>query len=812
MIKITSLISATILYAVSASAQPTITVNSATQYQTIKGWGQTGGTNTQYEGTPPYLVKQIINESVNGLGLNTLRYESYQGNYSQSYAMCKGWEFENDNASPDTLNFGAIDTVGIDYYMQHYFVPYKQAVSARGETFGFYVSPSWYYNGSTGDIPAFLRYSPGEYAEYIISNLNYIKNKYGLVPDYVNICNEAGNNNVFTPAMVATMIKTVGPRLQQAGYTNTGIQFPECVSAQTSWTYIQAVMSDPDVWPYIKLLSYHLYGTNDPYRADISAFAQTKGIGTAQTEYIGLGIQLLYQDLTLGGVSYWDFYGNSDYMPLNTNSTWFSYGAKYWTTGQVIKHVRPGAVRIGATSTDTTIQPLSFSNGGQLTTVILNMNTASTTQTITLSGLPQGTYAIGQSTGSGTPSERGLITVPASGTCTLTLTAQTVISIYPHSTNLPPYATAFAANPTYLDLPTSSVALSCSGIDPELSTVTYHWAVDSFPAGASVVLSNATISNPTATGMTVAGDYVFAVTMSDGSATTTKTITVMVFPNNQPPIISALQSRLPVIVTLPIDTVAIQGAAYDLEADALTYSWTVVSQPVGATALIVTPNAVNRTTVKNLTIAGNYVFKYSVSDPTHTVSRNITVPVYPVNHAPVINTISALPLTINTSADSSLLTATTSDPDGDIVTRWWTVASSPTGANPTFSAQGERITEVRNLNVSGTYVFTLYAIDRTLYTTSTVTVTVTNTTGIENKEQTNNLSIYPNPGGDYFTVNTNRTEKQVLQLFDVSGKLVLCQTINTITTIDVTTIQDGVYTISITGSEGIINKKLVIVK
>ncbi len=135
--------------------------------------------------------------------------------------MCRSWEWTNDNGSPDTTIGTAFDTVAVDYYMQNLFVPWKQKVVANGEPFTFYESPSWYFNGSTGDIPAFLRYSPGEYAEYLISNLLYLKNKYGLTAEYVTMCNEAGNNNVFTPQLVDTMIKTVGARLQTAGLTTT---------------------------------------------------------------------------------------------------------------------------------------------------------------------------------------------------------------------------------------------------------------------------------------------------------------------------------------------------------------------------------------------------------------------------------------------------------------------------------------------------------------------------------------------------------------------------------------------------------------
>ena len=704
-------------------AQDTVAINTAIQFQTIKGWGGEGGQNTQYEGSPPYLINQIINTSVNDLGLTGLRYESFQGNETFSYGPHHTWEFTNDNGSPDTLISSTLDTGAIDYYMQNLFVPWKNAVVAKGDSFNFYFSPSWYSGGSTGDIPAFLRYSPGEYAEYYIANLQYLKRRYGLTADYATMCNEAGNGNQFTPQVVGTMIKTVAPRMLAAGLSTT-IQFPECVSAQTSWQYIQAEAGDTAIWPYIKCLSYHLYGTNDPYRALIDSFAKTRGLLTAQREYIGLGVQLLYQDLTWGGVSYWDYYGNSDYMPLNTNNTWFTFGAKYWTDGQVIRHVRPGAVRVSAVTNDTTLQPLAFTHNGQTTAVILNMNTSSTTHPVTITGLVPGSYCIGQSTGSGTPAELGVFTVAASGNLTLTITAQTVISIYPHPANFPPLATKWAANPTFLDLPTSSVVLSSSALDPELGTLTYHWTVDSFPAGANVVLSNANISGPTATGMTIAGNYVFGIHISDGTDTTVKQVTVQVFSGNQAPIISTLQSRIPVIVTLPVDTTILQGFCYDLEADALTYAWSVVSQPAGAAVVLATPTAANRCTARNMTVAGNYVFKYAVSDPTHTVSRNLTVPVFPLNDTPVIASVSANPRNTNTTADSSLLSAVTSDPNGDIITHWWTVSTAPAGANPVFSAQGERVTEVSNLTIPGIYVFTLTLIDRTLYTTKKDTVIV----------------------------------------------------------------------------------------
>jgi hypothetical protein len=711
-------------YACPALAQDTVALNPAIHYQTIKGWGGSGGQNTQFEGTPSYLIRQIIDESVDGLGLTGLRYECFQGSYSQSYAMCRSWEWTNDNGSPDTTVGTAFDTTGVNYYMKNLFVPWRDKVTSNGEPFTFYESPSWYLGGSTGDIPAFLHQSPGEYAEYLISNLLYLKNKYGLVADFVTMCNEAGNNNVFTPQLVDTMIRTVGVRLKQAGLSTT-IQFPECLNAQVSWAYIQALQGDTAIWPFIKCLSYHLYGANDPYRDDINGFAQSKGLFTAQTEYVGLGVDLLFQDLIHGGVSYWDFYGNGDYMPLNANNTWFTHGAKFWTTRQVIRHVRPGAVRIGALSNDATVKSIAFFNGGQITTIILNDSSTSITQPVTVTGLPAGNYGIGQTTIGGTYSELGIRAVDGSGILTLPVNAQTVTSIYPHPVDLAPVATLWAANPTYLDLPASTLALSSNAIDPELGAVAYHWTVDSFPIGANVILSNPNISNPAVSGLTVAGDYVFGIQFSDGTNSSTKQVTVQVFPGNQPPVLSVLQSRVPVLVTLPVDTTTLKGFAYDPEADLLTYQYSIVSQPPGANAILATPTATN-TVAKNLTIAGDYVFNYAVSDPSHTVDRNITITVYPLNNAPIITSVAATPSNVTAGVDSAQLSAITSDPDGDIITHWWTFKSGPAGANPFFSAQGERITEVSNLTVPGTYVFTLKVIDRTLFAAADDTITVNN--------------------------------------------------------------------------------------
>ena len=86
--------------------------------------------------------------------------------------------------------------------------------------------------------------------------------------------------------------------------------------------------------------------------------------------------------------------------------------------------------------------------------------------------------------------------------------------------------------------------------------------------------------------------------------------------------------------------------------------------------------------------------------------------------------------------------------------------------------------------------------------------TTTGIKAINNKQ----VSIYPNPNNGNFVIETNSTAKQLVQVYDVTGKVVLSQNISGKTIIDVGNLNEGVYIVSITSNQGIINKRLVIVK
>ncbi|HEX7413210.1 MAG TPA: T9SS type A sorting domain-containing protein, partial [Bacteroidia bacterium] len=115
---------------------------------------------------------------------------------------------------------------------------------------------------------------------------------------------------------------------------------------------------------------------------------------------------------------------------------------------------------------------------------------------------------------------------------------------------------------------------------------------------------------------------------------------------------------------------------------------------------------------------------------------------------------------------------------------------------------------------TGTFVITYsYTNVNNCTNTAAQNMVINACTGI-NQLATNNdqVTVYPNPNNGNFIVETSTTEAQTVQLFDLNGSLVLSQNINSKASIDASNLQNGVYYISIHSKEGVVNKKLIIVR
>ena len=84
--------------------------------------------------------------------------------------------------------------------------------------------------------------------------------------------------------------------------------------------------------------------------------------------------------------------------------------------------------------------------------------------------------------------------------------------------------------------------------------------------------------------------------------------------------------------------------------------------------------------------------------------------------------------------------------------------------------------------------------------------------GIKTFQGNDAVQIYPNPGSGIFYVETSMSGKQLCSIYDVRGNLVFSQSINTSGSVDLSSLTDGVYTMTLLGTGSVANKRLVIVK
>jgi hypothetical protein len=160
---------------------------------------------------------------------------------------------------------------------------------------------------------------------------------------------------------------------------------------------------------------------------------------------------------------------------------------------------------------------------------------------------------------------------------------------------------------------------------------------------------------------------------------------------NQPPVISSLTAESPTLV--PGVETKITCDASDPDGDTLTYTWTTTAGTITETYKTFifwqAPGFVGESTVS-----------VTVSDGKgHTASQSLQLNVV-TNQLPVVNSVTASPATLK-PGETSTVTCTASDPDGDTLTYTWSAsggAISGTGKIVTWqapSATGEFLIKVK---------------------------------------------------------------------------------------------------------------------
>ena len=284
---------------------------------------------------------------------------------------------------------------------------------------------------------------------------------------------------------------------------------------------------------------------------------------------------------------------------------------------------------------------------------------------------------------------------------------------------------ANAGNDITITLPANSVTLNGSGTDADGTIASYTWTKTSGPAQFNIVTASAaqtTVNN------LVQGVYWFELRVTDNnSATAVDSVMVTVNtvvppppPPNQSPVANAGND---ITITLPANSVTLNGSGTDADGTIASYSWTKTSGP--AQFNIVTAS-VAQTTVNNL-VQGVYWFELRVTDNNGATAVDVIVvtvnaaPPPPPNQSPVSN--AGSDITITLPANSVVLNGSGTDADGTIASYTWTKTSGPAQFNIVTAAAAQ--TTVNNL-VQGVYWFELRVTDNNGATALDVVIVTVN--------------------------------------------------------------------------------------
>lgn len=455
-----------------------ITVDPATTHQVMNGWETTtrlweyNKPEDRFDGSWIAVSDLIFDRLVNELGINRVRIELKSGaenpvDYWTQFESGKigykafrrhYYEKINDDPDPNRLNPAGFQFSHLDYQIEKMVLPIKRRVEANGER--LFINLNYVDFGQTelkGNVSHAL--APAEYAELIEAAFVHLKDKYGIVPDALEIILEPDNSDHWRGRQIGEAIQTTVGRLKAKGLSPQIIA-PSTAAAGKAPAYFDEMMTVPGVSSLVSTLSYHRYdlprsrvisGIAESARAigfsnrlvdraapvpGIAERAREHRISTAMLEHLSGDVAELHEDLTVGQVSAWQQYdiarreipgladGGGDYYIVDPKGPAIRMGDRTRKLAQYFRYVRMGATRLEARSNARGVKPTAFRNTDGTFVVVLASDRE---RTMSVRGLPAGRYVASYTTA--TETGRELSPLVSNGTIAVTLPAEGIMTI-----------------------------------------------------------------------------------------------------------------------------------------------------------------------------------------------------------------------------------------------------------------------------------------------------------------------------------------------------------------------------------------------
>ncbi len=257
------------------------------------------------------------------------------------------------------------------------------------------------------------------YANYLVQ---YVKDYAadGIKLQYLGFENEANfapsgySGMILTPAQTASFADVLGPTLAASGLSTQ----LECCAAE-GWDYAadyaSAIEADPVASSYVKLFTSHGYTappasplpgwTNPVWETEWSTFdkwdtawddgTDASGLTWAQNIYTGLTSANLSAFLYWWATSTHSILGDNESL-IQVNGSTVTPSGRLWAFANYSRFIRPGAVRIAATTADSALDLTAFKNAnGSVAVVALNTATSPVVVSFSLAdtGIPSSAKA-----------------------------------------------------------------------------------------------------------------------------------------------------------------------------------------------------------------------------------------------------------------------------------------------------------------------------------------------------------------------------------------------------------------------------------
>lgn len=432
---------------------PRIAVDPSRSYQTMTGWEAVA--QAGQEASPAWAAyrDQLLDLAVDDLGIDRLRVHARSGiehtrdTWSEAQAglldtaAVRAIRFAtvNDNNDPFRIDERGFHWSSLDNQIEELMLPMQERLERRGRRLFLNVN----YHAFTSTIGAGFQYHHGnaeEYAEFVQASYLHLQQKYGITPDGWEIQLEPDNSRQWTAGFMRQAMIAAGNRLAGMGITPK-FTAPSTTNMGNAVSYADTIARGgrPRFWTE---LSYHRYsGVSEANLRGIANRASQWGMTTAMLEKIGSTYETLHEDLKVGQNSSWEQFTLA-YPSRNNNDDGAQYyviddrdpraprirlGSRTAFLRQYFRYIRAGALRIEATTTGSTADPVAFINPDGSYVVVVK---AASGTSFTIENLPAGTYEATYTTARDIDRRVGLFTTDGQQAIDLSIPDAGVLTLF----------------------------------------------------------------------------------------------------------------------------------------------------------------------------------------------------------------------------------------------------------------------------------------------------------------------------------------------------------------------------------------------